>query len=192
MEEKYTYQTLPADRLEEASRLLADAFIDGACYVDMYRRCGDDVEWRRSELQWLFHANLLLSSNKNPEQCRCCIDKETNELVSVYMFSSNELGELSLWEKISGGLLMIPFRVGWQTLFRLMAVSDFAQLNERSLVPEGSKYYTFERVAVKPGHQGKGLGSWALGKAVAEADRMGVPIILGTQKEVNVTFYSRL
>ena len=49
-----------------------------------------------------------------------------------------------------------------------------------------------ERMTVLPEYQGKGVGTFALSKALQEADELGMPCILGTQERRNVVFYSRL
>lgn len=50
--------------------------------------------------------------------------------------------------------------------------------------------YRLERVAVKKSHQGKGVGTAALG-AVVDNLLKGETFTLGTPKSINVKFYNR-
>ena len=47
-------------------------------------------------------------------------------------------------------------------------------------------------MVVKPGWQGKGIGSQCLKQGLEEAARRNQGVLLSTQEERNVTFYSRV
>ena len=98
--------------------------------------------------------------------------------------------EISTLTMIRNGILLFPYRYGWRAFARLLEVKDYHERVEGGVGGEGAHH--LERMAVRPGAQGGGIGSRCLGAALAEAAEKGCAVILSTQEARNVKFYGRL
>lgn len=61
-----------------------------------------------------------------------------------------------------------------------------------SQLPTGEDWMYLKMAAVHPDHQGKGLGGRMIRSGLAEAARLGVPVVLETATPSNVGLYQRL
>lgn len=59
-------------------------------------------------------------------------------------------------------------------------------------LPEGESQFYLRMAAVRPDKQGQGLGGLAIRAGLAEADAAGLPAVLETAKEHNVSLYRAL
>jgi hypothetical protein len=187
--------------LEDAIELVSLAFLKTKSYLEMFR-CEDNVELQLQMHKAVFSKIIRIAHAKYPSalhyfyenDCNISsVEGETQERKMICSFSflpSN--ASFSLWEKIQFGLLKIPFEVGFKAFFRLLkAESVYAEkyrkhLNGRCAIEVG-------RMVVHPSCQGKGTGLRCLGNALKEeADKHELPVILSTQDERNVRFYSKL
>ncbi len=174
---------LPPERIDEAAALTAAAF---AGRPNTWRAvCGaaTPADAQLHFLTWLFARNLWIRRDSG------CIRAVMvgGELVCTFMFVPPELIDVSLFDMLRAGLLKLPLLFGLGRLKRLLRVKS---LEEGEL--EGVKAFRLERMVVTPSMQGRGIGSRALKAALGEADAAGLPVVLTTNEERNVTFYSRL
>jgi ribosomal protein S18 acetylase RimI-like enzyme len=188
--ERFECQKLKEEDLPRAGDLCARAFLNSRAYVDIY---GGTEEWRLCELTFLFERNLQMIYQTQPESLHGgydLTDPNTPKLVCFFMFPRSNIPSASLWQKISVGLLWIPFRCGFNTFGRLMSISAHFDQIFQELLP--GTHYELQRMVVDPAYQGQGIGSKCLKKALDEADAEGLPVILSTQEQINVRFYQKL
>jgi hypothetical protein len=145
---------LPSELIREAAVLAAAAFIDNPLYSYVY---GPDPESRRSELEFLFERNIGVHY-RNPEVCYCGIDKSLSppRMCCFFMLADKETSNISLCQKISSGVLWIPFRIGYGAFKRLLEIADYADSLEEAMVPAGTDFLRLGRMVVHPAYQGKG------------------------------------
>lgn len=194
--------TLPPDRIREAAELAATAFHDSPIYIAI---CGDakttsdattDVNdgslcFRQRFLRWLFELNFRLRLGTSANRA---IFDDDGKLLVFFMFVAPDIADVGLWDMIRVGILMAPFKFGLGVVQRLLYIKDKFEHIERELMDAhgNEPMFRLERMVVHPDMQGKGLGSRALKQALDEADEAGLPVLLCTQEERNVRFYSRL
>ena len=109
---------------------------------------------------------------------------------------SKEIGALAM---VANGILRFPFRFGFRAFARLLEVKSRHDRLDRALLdsrPGGgggsAPLRRLERVVVRAGWRGMGVGGRCLGEALAESDASGHGVSLSTQEARNVAFYSRL
>ena len=124
--------------------------------------------------------------------------------------------DIGTWEMVTNGILAFPFRFGFKALRRLLQVKshherlDRGYLEQRAAtaavaaaargqdeggggaVAAAPEFCTLERMVVRPGLQGRGVGSQCLGQALGRASAAGLGVVLSTQEARNAEFYSRL
>lgn len=176
--------------LDDAADIAAKAFINTASYVEVYRGTAEEREYYLREM---LKRNIALVGGKAPESIFCYYaDESCQELVCTFMLVKNTI-EFTLWDKICAGLLTLLFIHGYAAFMRLLQCADFFDEVKNQLMAGRPEYLELQRMVISPKYQGKGLGSKLLGEALKEvADKQGLPVVLGTQLDKNVTFYSRL
>ncbi|KAJ1486816.1 hypothetical protein T484DRAFT_1942692, partial [Baffinella frigidus] len=97
--------------------------------------------------------------------------------------------ETSTLSMLRNGILF-SYRFGWRAFARLQQVKNYHARVERGVGGEGAHH--LERMVVRPGAQGGGIGSRCLGAALAEAAKKGCSVVLSTQEARNVRFYEGL
>ena len=145
------------------------------------------VQERVVFLDWMFAKNFLL--RLDADCCRCTYNGQ--QLVCFFMFTKPG------WHAKGwvGGRL---FAYGYSAVNRLLDTKNWFEKKERDILDArsaqslGTEMIRLERMTVLPAFQGQGIGSSSLGKALKEADDLGLPCILGTQEEQNVRFYQKL
>ena len=185
-QQEYRSEVLTAKNVQVAARLAAAAFANTPCYTEILP--GDERE-RVSFLEWLFEKNFSLRLD---DDCgRCTYDGDT--LISFFMFVKPDVRHPTFCDMIKAGLILGLWSYGYSAVQRLLSTKIwFEEKEEEVLGDRAGTMIRVERMTVLPSYQGKGVGSHALRAALRESDELGIPCILGTQEERNVTFYSRL
>ena len=178
------FENLTNDRLKEAAALAADAFAVSPAY---YFILPHDADERRRFLVWLFERNFWL--HLGTKCCRCTY--EGDKLVAFFMFVLPGDAKPSLLDLVRAGLLGGLCRFGIAVVQRLWATKSWFEAKKHEVFGN-RRVISLERMTVLPSHQGRGVGTQALGKALEEADELGMPVVLATQERINVKFYSRL
>jgi GNAT superfamily N-acetyltransferase len=104
--------------------------------------------------------------------------------------------KLSMWDLVVGGMWQVPFRFGWATLQRLMALLNAMEGAVGKVKQPGGEtdheFVMLQRMVVLPQCQGKGVGNRALRAILSLNEENGSNVHLDTQEERNVRFYERL
>lgn len=177
------------NKIEHASDLAANSFVNNLLYKEIFR--GDEAS-RISMSKFLFERNISMLATRGEENLHFNYSND-GDLECFFILINNHDAHFSFFEKLSFGLYQLPFRFGLEVTLRLTAKSDWFDSLEQEIMKDTPNYLHLQRMVVKVGKQGQGLGSKYLGKALREvADERQLPVFLGTQEEKNVTFYSRL
>mmetsp|Transcript_60616 Transcript_60616/g.148711 ORF Transcript_60616/g.148711 Transcript_60616/m.148711 type:complete len:277 (+) Transcript_60616:1154-1984(+) len=152
-------------------------------------------------------SSTLDDGSENQEENQSSINKNepvVGKMVAAFLWTPEEHEEIDLWTVIRyGGLLEMPFRLGWKGFLNLLSALDVfkkmwqevsthqSKLHPDAFLPS-SKWITLERMTVIPQYQGQGIGSQALQLMVDEADCCGHHVKLSTQEHRNVRFYCKL
>lgn len=183
------FQTLQEKDITHAAELCARAFLNSPSYLGIF---GGTEEWRYGELVFLFDSNLRMIFTTQPDSLHGGYDQslESPKLVCFFMFPRSDTPSATLWQKISAGLLLIPFRCGFGVFSRLMSSSSHFEDIFNKALPQ--THFELQRMVVDPNYQGKGIGTQCLSEALKKADVLNLPVILGTQEDINVKFYKKL
>ena len=181
---------LEPDQVGEAAALAAAAFMHSASYAYIYEGLGEAE--RLGALTWLFEINIRLRLHQGGARCAFGADGAMQCFFMLQPPGAPEIGTLMM---LRHGMLRFPLRFGWQALRRLLAVKAYherAEAAARRRCGPDETVALLERMVVRPGVQGGGVGSRCLGAALEEASAAGHTVLLSTQSARNVKFYRRL
>lgn len=190
----FLLQSLPHSRRRDAAVLAARAFCNSPAYVHILR--GDRV-FRLEALVWLFERNIALVQRASPlSDPTFCLFSTSGSLLSFFWLLPTA-SPISLSSKVRAGLLWFPFLFGFPPFIRLLTMGGEIDKTTHDVllknIPSASerrRALILERMVVEPGLQGRGVGSSCL-KSALPPDT-SVPVVLTTQLQSNVDFYSRL
>jgi GNAT superfamily N-acetyltransferase len=165
--------------LREAAKIASIAFFEDPNYVQIF----PDDRNRHAALEFMFYRNFWLLSVRAPEQI--WMVKEKENVIAVFITAKYSITRMD--SVLAGVLGLLQFDRHCMT--RMFEAKDDYELHEKKFnLPKNA--FRLERVAVKKSHQGKGIGTAALG-TVVEKLLKGETFILGTPKKINETFYQR-
>ncbi len=190
----FLLQSLPHNRRRDAAVLAARAFCNSPAYVHILR-C--DRVFRLEALVWLFERNIALVQHASPlSDPTFCLFSASGSLLSFFWLLPTA-PPISLCSKVRAGLLWFPFLFGFAPFVRLLTMGAKIDSITRDVllknIPSASerrRTLILERMAVEPALQGRGVGSSCL-KSALPPDT-SVAVVLTTQLQGNVDFYSRL
>ncbi len=110
-------------------------------------------------------------------------------LDAVAVWLPSERAQATLWQEITCGALGVMAALGPRHLLRLMRVTEHNAKLRQALLPVPHTYLW--ALAVRPGRQGRGLGSELLRQGLAHCDREKRPAYLETHRAANVRLYAR-
>jgi len=174
---------LAPEDIDDAAALTAAAFAGRKNVWGAICGSATRLEEQRRFLSWLFARNLWLRQDSG---CNRAVVLD-GELVCSFMFVPPGTPDVSLCDMLRAGLLKLPLLFGLGRFKRLLS----AKRQEEGEL-EGLGAFRLERMVVSPAVQGRGVGTRALRAALSEADAASAPVVLSTNEERNVTFYSRL
>lgn len=178
---------LSARHVAGAATVMAHAFIDSPIYLQIYR--GNQAH-REAALFWLFERNIRAVQKKIANALRGILVDD--KVVAAFMLVPTSC-KFSTWEMVKTGLLWIPFKFGFASFQRLMETIDF--MDSQEYLPKEDERCSgrvmLERMTVLPDWQGQSLGSICVASCLQEAREDNLQVILSTQEERNVRFYSR-
>ena len=185
-------QSLQESQIEEAADMAAIAFMTSPGYHYIFEGLNDLK--RHAALKWLFAKNISLRLPS--ARCAYAWDgTQKKEMVCFFMLQPPDVGEISLWTMVVSGILTMPFLFGLQSFLRVLEVKNHHdELDRLAKSTHGltGQYCALERMVVHPDWQGKGVGSRCLAQGIQEVASRQQGVILSTQEERNVTFYSRM
>ena len=116
------------------------------------------------------------------------------------VFTANEVDGAAVWlhpntmiplrGALRTGLLLMPFRFGWQSFRRSTRLGGYLERIRQQSAP--TQHWYLMALGVTPSRQGAGLGRALLQPVLIRANAEQVPCYLETFTERNVQFYEKL
>jgi GNAT superfamily N-acetyltransferase len=171
--------------LDEAAKLVAKVMFKTPSYVEMMRI----EESRLNELETLFSTSFYYNSVNSPRSLNFRMD-EGGKVIGFYILMPYAACHFSVFQTMymAGEILLKCSTITFRRI--VTAAMWFDEVSKR--VMDGRQFMVLQRMAVEPTLQGQGIGSRLLQQATDHADKLQLPIILSTQEQRNVAFYSRL
>jgi GNAT superfamily N-acetyltransferase len=170
-----TIVRLGEEHREAAAQTLAEAFFDDPAMGWMMP---EPAQRRRSLLKltrWMVAEHLANAFVLGTPGC---------EVVTLWRPPGTMHLKTPLWHPASLRFLPIFGRHVWRA-----ALVDEAIHRH---LPADDRWLYLRMAGVRPDHQGKGLGGLAIRAGIAEALRLGVPVVLETATESNLALYRSL
>jgi len=177
---------LTAQHLEEAARVLGQAFRDDPFWLVLFE--GLDEDERQRQLTWFFAASLFACLRRGwPLEVR-----DQNRTVATATIYPPKAYPLPLLEEVAVFAKCLwhvgPFRRNtWTTMVRAAGM-----LNELLKEHPQPVHYYWEFIGVRPDRQGQGIGSLITKALLQRADQEQVGCYLETANPRNVPPYERL
>ena len=178
-------RTISKSLYPSAAQLVATSFFDNPAHIYL---CPND-KTRMEQLAWLLGTNLKLQLNLGAESF-CLAD---NSIVRAMGFwtKPNQI-KVGLTEKVKGGLLKVPFKMGWSGFKRVMEVSADIENHLVQTMGTTQPYHYLNNMVVQENMRGKGLGFNILEKQMTQikAKEKDTIFALSTQRYWTVKFLS--
>ena len=205
----YHVEILTRDQVSEAASVMAAAFVNTPSYMEIFRIQNEPN--RRLALQWLLERNITAIQSKDPNALKGIVIN--GKIVATFCLLS-PTSQPTLWDSIKVGLLWVPFKFGYGTYQRMMKATEHYNQDgcqgktqkkdddddddDNTTYPRSIHTYSLERMTVLPEWQGKGFGSNCVQHCIQhlqqqhnDNDIPAVQLVLATQEERNVHFYSK-
>jgi len=199
VEHPLDFADLDAKDLDRAAAMAAEAFVDSPPYKYI---CGPSAEFRLRFLRFLFARHFEMAMGHGC--CRCAYERDEREvagdggrcgeLVCFFMLvdqGGSSAAAPSICDLFRMGLFGSLVRFGIRPTWRMLQFTNWAEQVEGEILG-GRRVIRLEGMIVLPARQGRGIGSYALARALAGADVEGLEVFLATQDARNVVFYGRL
>jgi ribosomal protein S18 acetylase RimI-like enzyme len=190
-------EQLPRSHINEAAAMAAAALLNSPSFAYMFEEL-DDTQ-RLAALTWLFAQTIKLRFETGSPRCAFYRQPgQPPEIACFFMLQPPNVSDISNWDLITHGMLLFPFKYGFTAFRRLLELMEYHDKDSKSFfesrasVGDFTEFCSLERMAVKPSFQGCGIGSACLKTALNEAEMKGYGVLLSTQEDINVKFYSRL
>jgi ribosomal protein S18 acetylase RimI-like enzyme len=174
---------------DRAACLLADAFMSNPAYTYIFKDT-KDCSKRQESFVFFFRMRLALVRDMGGLSLGLFENGECMATLTLGNISSQDPSPLVL---IRNGLLIWPFMIGWNPVFRAMQIGE--SLTKASRMAHGTSDWEIMMVATSPLRQGRGIGSQLLTAALdrIRLEQRGAKALVGltTQKDRNVKFYKK-
>ncbi len=170
-----------------AATLLANSFFDNPAHIYL---CPNEAT-RQAQLEWLLGTNLKLQLKHGAESFCIAENKQTKAM--GFWTKPNQI-KVGLIPQIQGGLLKVPFKMGFSALSRVMEVSSGIAEHLTRTMGDSQPYRYLNNMVIQEDKRGKGLGSSILQQqfATIQANEKDAIFALSTQRYRTVRFYEGL
>ncbi len=167
--------SLPADRVREASRVLADAFYDNPSTLSLLPVAEEDRGRKLERVERGF-----VDATRRFGDAQVVLDGDAIVGVSLSYAPGRYPPGVSGMARIALGPVLAGVVPAWR----------YAQIGAymKRVHPHEPHFYLFV-IGVAPAHQGRGFGGLLLRELAARAERAGVACYLETDTESNVALY---
>jgi len=179
--------TIIPSNYPSAATLLAHSFFDNPAHIYL---C-PNATTRQAQLEWLLGTNLKLKLNHRAESF--CL-AENNQTKAMGFWTKPNQIKVGLIPQIKGGLLKVPFKMGFSALSRVLEVSGGISDHLTRTMGETQPYRYLNNMVIQADRRGKGLGSSILQQqfATIQAKEKDAIFALSTQRYRTVRFYEGL
>lgn len=171
--------SLAAAQVREASEVVARAFHDDPLATWLL----PDESKRLDVQRWMAAAELRYALSHGEAYTTA------GEVEGIALWIPPGKYPMSLSRLLLAGWILAPLRMGMTTFRRFMNVANCYERLHRRNVPR--RHWYLMTLTVDPPRQGQGIGSALVGPVLARADAEGLSCYLETEKEMNLSFYSR-
>ncbi len=170
-----------------AAKLVATSFYDNPAHIYL---CPNDAT-RQAQLEWLLGINLRIQLKHGAESF--CMAENGQTKAMGFWTKPNQI-KVGLIPQIQGGLLKVPFKMGFSALSRVMEVSGGIAEHLTRTMGETQPYRYLNNMVIQENMRGKGLGASILQQqfATIQAKEKGAILALSTQRYRTVRFYEGL
>jgi ribosomal protein S18 acetylase RimI-like enzyme len=161
-----------------AAKILEQAFYADPMLNFIY---GDSIN-KPGKLNWFFKVTFRLAALYG--DCFSTAGKD-----GVLMMLPPDQQEITIGKMISSGFLAAPFKMGWASFSRSMALMDFVEKEHKAAAP--ADHYYIMTIGVLPERQGRGIGRKLMTRALEIVDANKMPCYLETQNKNNVPIYQK-
>lgn len=170
-----------------AAQLLAHSFFDNPAHIYL---CPNEAT-RQAQLKWLLGTNLRLQLKYSAESF--CITENDATKAMGFWTKPNQI-KIGISKQIQGGLLKVPFKMGFSALFRVMEVSGGITNHLTRTMGTTQSYRYLNNMVIQADRRGKGLGSSILQQqfSTIQTKEKDAIFALSTQQYRTVRFYEGL
>ena len=181
------YKSITTELQPSAARLAAAAYYDNPAHIYM---CPDDKA-RLKQMEWLLGLNLKLQLKYGAESF--CYP-ENGEIKAMGFWTKPNEVKVGTGAKIRGGLLKVPFKMGWSGFKRVMVASAGIDDHLQRTIGTQQPFLFLNNMVMEESRRGKGWGSKILKRQfeVISAKTPNAVMALNTQRYWTVKFYERL
>lgn len=181
------YKEITPELQPSAAQLIAAAYYDNPAHIYM---CPDDTT-RLQQMEWLLGLNLKLQLQYGAESF--CYPENGVVKAMGYWTKPNEI-KVGTGAKIKGGLLKVPFKMGWNGFKRVMEASAGVDDHLQRTIGSKQPFLYLNNMVMEESRRGKGWGSRILKRQfeVIAANTPNAVLALNTQRYWTVKFYERL
>jgi len=146
---------------------------------------------RQAQLEWLLGTNLKLQLKHGAESF--CLAENHQTKAMGFWTKPNQI-KVGLIPQIQGGLLKIPFKMGFSALSSVLEVSAGIADHLTRTMGETQPYRYLNNMVIQADKRGKGLGSSILQQqfATIQTKEKDAIFALSTQRYRTVRFYEGL
>ena len=186
MESLDLFPILP-NNYPSAAKLLSTSFYDNPAHIYL---CPNDAT-RQAQLEWLLGTNLRLQLKHGAESF--CIAEDGKTKAMGFWTKPNQI-KVGLIPQIKGGLLKVPFKMGFSALARVMEVSSSITEHLNRTMGATQPYRYLNNMVIQEDRRGKGLGASILRQQLAtiQTNEKDAIFALSTQRYRTVRFYEGL
>jgi len=181
------YTEITTELQPSAAQLIAASYYDNPAHIYM---CPDD-NTRLQHLEWLLGLNLKLQLKYGAESF--CYPENGEVKAMGFWTKPNEV-IVGTGAKIRGGLLKVPFKMGWSCFKRVMEASAGVDDHLERTVGSQQPFLYLNNMVMEESRRGKGWGSKILEKQFEDISvkNPNAVLALNTQRYWTVKFYQRL
>jgi ribosomal protein S18 acetylase RimI-like enzyme len=170
---------LSASQVEQGAAVLARAFQHDPLMAFLYPEIATLPQSPARFYQATIHMGLLYGEvHTTPVM----------EAVAVWVSPGNT--DFSFGQMLRCGLLTAVLLTGPRTWVRFIRMANYVEKINKPILARPHWHLTM--IGVEPSQQGKGLGNLLLQPILARADAQGLPCMLESGNERNLTFYERI
>lgn len=181
------YKEITEELQSSAAHLIASSYYDNPAHIYLW----PENETRTSKLEWLLGLNLKLQLKHGAMSF--CYPENAKVKALGYWTKPNEV-KVGTRQKIKGGLLMVPFKMGWSGFKRVMETTAAVDDHLKRTIGSEQPYYYLNNMVMEESRRGKGWGSKILEKQFEVISRKtpNATLALNTQRYWTVKFYEKL
>ena len=183
------FRNATLDDIPELSSLYAESFVDNEAYCHIFQYAKTNLELHTKSLTWFFAKRLYLHIAYDMGPFHIAYETENPQRLLGAGGCKINSCDPGLFGMIYAGILQWPFLWGFASLSRVMELNQ--SLHASISQANKSIYGELSMVAVHSSARGSGVGTAMVKHLLEQPSLKGKVLSLSTQKEINLSFYSK-